>query len=105
MKTTTVIKKLLNEMEPSTEKNEALKLSILTILDSLGTEDPARKARSEALKGKAGRKSHFDIGKAKALRKAGWSIAQMADELGYSEQTVRNQLKKAGVPLPSIIVE
>ncbi len=101
MKTTTVIKELLNEMDLNTEKNKALRLSIVTILNNLGAD----KTKSEYLKGKAGRKSHFDIGKAKALREAGWSIQQMADELGYSEQTVRNQLKKAGIPLPATIVE
>lgn len=97
MKTSTVIKELLNEMELNTEKNKALRLSIITILNNLGAE----KTKSEYLKGKAGRKSYFDIGKAKALREAGWSVAQMAEEMGYCEQTVRTQLKKAGIPLPS----
>lgn len=37
----------------------------------------------------------FDVGKAKALREAGWSVAKIADEMKVSEPTVRKHLKGA----------
>lgn len=37
-----------------------------------------------------------DVGKLYALADAGWSPAKIADELGVSEQTVRNWLNKRG---------
>lgn len=37
----------------------------------------------------------FDVGKAKALRDAGWSVAKIADEMRVSEPTVRKHLKEA----------
>ena len=39
----------------------------------------------------------FDIGKAKALRKAGWTLNGIATEMKVSQQTVANHLKKAGM--------
>ena len=39
----------------------------------------------------------FDVGKAVACYKAGRPVAWIADEMGYTEQTIRNQLRKAGV--------
>lgn len=37
----------------------------------------------------------LDDGKIKALRKAGWSLEKIADEMGCSAQTVSNHLKGA----------
>ena len=39
----------------------------------------------------------FDVGKMGALRKAGWSVIKIADEMGVSEQTVRNYMKREGL--------
>lgn len=39
----------------------------------------------------------FDTGNLGALRRAGWSVAKIADEMGVSEQTVRNHMKKEGI--------
>ena len=39
-------------------------------------------------------KRPVDWGKAKALRKAGWSLAKIADELGVSVPTVSQHLKE-----------
>lgn len=46
-------------------------------------------------KKKNAKKPKLDVGKMIACAKAGWSVAKIADELGCSEQTVRNHLKKA----------
>lgn len=38
----------------------------------------------------------LDVGKIKALRNAGWSLAKIADEMGCAPQTVANKLKEVG---------
>ena len=42
---------------------------------------------------KQGAKKALDIGKVKALRKAGWTFDKIADEMGVSPQTIANRLK------------
>lgn len=54
-------------------------------------EQPKPKAKTKK------QQKPFDIGKAKALRKAGWTLAAIATEMKASRQTVANHLKKAGV--------
>ena len=44
-----------------------------------------------------GAKPIFDKGKLQALRRAGWSVKAIADEMKCSEQTVRNHMKKEGI--------
>lgn len=44
---------------------------------------------------KQGAKKPLDMGKVKALRKAGWSLDKIADEMGVSAQTIANRLKAA----------
>ena len=41
-------------------------------------------------------KKEIDVGKAGALRKAGWSLQKIADEMGVSPQTIANKLKQEG---------
>ena len=43
------------------------------------------------------KKGKYDVGKICALRRASWSVAKIADEIGCSEQTVRNILKREGM--------
>lgn len=43
------------------------------------------------------KKGKYDTGKVCALRRASWSVAKIADEMGCSEQTVRNILKREGM--------
>ena len=43
------------------------------------------------------KKGKYDTGKICALRRASWSVAKIADEIGCSEQTVRNILKREGM--------
>lgn len=40
-------------------------------------------------------KKELDMGKVKALRKAGWTLEKIADEMGCSAQTIANKLKGA----------
>ena len=39
----------------------------------------------------------FDTGKLGALRKAGWSVAKIADEMQVSEATVYKYMKQEGI--------
>ena len=43
------------------------------------------------------KKGKYDVGKICALRRANWSISKIVDEIGCSEQTVRNILKREGM--------
>ena len=45
----------------------------------------------------AQKKGKYDVGKICALRRASWTVAKIADEIGCSEQTVRNILKREGM--------
>lgn len=44
--------------------------------------------------GAGAKRKKVDIGKLKALRKAGWSMKKIGEELGISEGSVFNYLKK-----------
>ena len=39
-------------------------------------------------------RKNLDDGKIRALRKAGWTLEKIADEMGCSPQTVKNRLDK-----------
>ena len=39
-------------------------------------------------------KRELDMGKVKALRDAGWTLAKIADEMGVAPQTIANRLKE-----------
>lgn len=39
-------------------------------------------------------KKELDIGKVKALRKAGWTLEKIADEMGVSSPTISKSLKE-----------
>lgn len=115
------LRELVSLMDGLTPKNEALRVSIVTILNTLERMQNEQKAEAEpapevkpeqaqpkkepekAPAKKRGGKP-FDVGKAKACRAAGRSIAKIADEMGVSDQTVRNHLQKAGVKVGATIV-
>lgn len=40
------------------------------------------------------KKKTIDVGKVKALRNAGWSIAKIADEMGFTQQSIYNCLSR-----------
>lgn len=53
-----------------------------------------QKPKEQKPKKTGGRRKKFDMGKLGALTDGGWSVKDIADELGCSEQTVRNKQKE-----------
>lgn len=90
-----IVKTLIKVMEPASVTDEAIKQAVLALLDQ---EKPKKEAAAKSTSAKKpGRKAKpFDIGKAKACRTAGWSIAKIADEMSCSEPTVKKYLAEAG---------
>ena len=92
------------------EAIEALLVGEQSVRDSAGKDpDPGKKdaapkqqeakpkkAAPTAPQKKPGRKT-VDTGKIKSLRQGGWTVAEIADDLGCSQQTVRNNLAKMGM--------
>ena len=62
----------------------------------MDTKQPEEKKQPETKKPdnwKIGKKKNLDEGKMLALRKAGWTYAQIADEVGCTQQTVINRIQ------------
>ena len=57
------------------------------------TEQEVKPAKPKQVRGPY--KKVLDVGKMKALRKANWTLAQIADEMRCSESTVYKKLKEA----------
>lgn len=60
---------------------------------------PAAANKQQKAAAKQQTKKTFDTGKMIALLKAGWSVAKIADEMGVSDQTIRNRIKQEGIVL------
>lgn len=102
MKNIDVIRELVLSMGDLTPKNEAIRIGIIAVLDKLTQANTQKTAvkkaepkEPEAKPSKRGRKRKFDLGKAKACYDLGWPLKKIAEELGCTEQTVRNNLAKA----------
>lgn len=65
----------------------------LIILNEMDQPE-APKPKEQKPKKTGGRRKKFDMGKLGALTDGGWSVKDIADELGCSEQTVRNKQKE-----------
>lgn len=76
-----------NLAEPRNEVGEA---------DSEAKRKSSEKKKAEKKKAEktGGRKSKYDRGKVAALTKAGWTVEQIADELGCADGTVKYIQKK-----------
>ena len=81
----------LKQHEPRTEAVKATDKVVQEVRGSDTEEEPAgQKKRGAARK-------NIDMGKVRALLKAGWSIAKVADEFNVSDQTMRKRLKEEGL--------
>lgn len=57
-------------------------------------EEPHKSEKPKKASKEPGKNQHYDRGKVAALTKAGWSVKQIADELGCTDNTVRYIQKK-----------
>lgn len=62
---------------------------------------PAPAKPKKSAKKPGPKKKQLDIGKMNALRKAGWSIPKIADEMGVSAPTIRKHLTAMDYPDPN----
>ena len=79
--------------------DRALRTGMLAILDTIEPEEqpePEPKPKKDT-KPKKSTAKDLDVGKIKSLREAGWTLAGIAREMGVSQQTIANHLKKAGM--------
>lgn len=109
MKAADVLRNLIKTMgSGNPELDEALRISALAYLDKLdppeqneekpeqNEEKPEQKPEKTSAPKKK-KQSKIDTGKIKALREGGWTLAGIAREMGCSQQTVANHLKKMGM--------
>ena len=103
-----IAKTLLKYIGRETIENDwAIAQGILVILDGVEVQKTVPETKpvppmGDEVKEKKPKTEHkprkpFDTGKLGALRKAGWSVIKIADEMQVSEQTVRNYMKKEGI--------
>ena len=76
--------------EPAPQPEEIKPAGPFTCADQWAEEQLSKEPAAQ-------KKGKYDVGKTCALRRASWSIAKIADEIGCSEQTVRNILKREGM--------
>lgn len=60
-------------------------------------DEPEEKTEEKPEKKVEKKKLDFDLGKAISLRRGGWTLSKIADEMRCSPQTVANYLERAGV--------
>ena len=117
-----VIRKMVERIRTADEMSEAMRMAVIdiTVVEDARAMTPKEPEKEEPKqeepkeepkedepekpaeepkpkKTKKERKSSVDSGKIGALRKAGWPIAKIADEMQITDQTVRNHLKKLGI--------
>lgn len=88
--------------EPALEKPEFEKFEPAFAMESVeGTSEPAQEEETNTPPNdvpetpkKGAKRKPVDTGKMMALRKAGWNMKKIADELGISESCVYNHLKR-----------
>ena len=90
------IKKLITLFGPDAETNEAIKLAMIALVDTLDDTAPA-KPKAKAAPKKEAKRKNFDTGKLRALLNGGWSVPKIADEMGVDASTIYYHMKKEGL--------
>jgi DNA-binding NarL/FixJ family response regulator len=94
------IKLMINNVGEDLAVDRALRTGMLAILDTIEPEQEQKQPEPEPKPEKKPKKNtakELDIGKIKSLREAGWTLAGIAREMGVSQQTIANHLKKVGM--------
>lgn len=88
MKKMEVVRKLLTYIGKDAEEGKVIAEACLMLMPEEPKKEEPKKEET-----KKGRKP-FDMGKLKALVDGGWAVPKIADEMGVSEQTIRNRMKQ-----------
>lgn len=88
MKKMEVVRKLLTYIGKDAEEDKVIAEACLMLMPEEPKKEEPKKEET-----KKGRKP-FDMGKLKALIDGGWAVPKIADEMGVSEQTIRNRMKQ-----------
>lgn len=88
MKKMEVVRKLLTYIGKDAEEDRVIAEACLMLMPEEPKKEEPKKEET-----KKGRKP-FDMGKLKALVDGGWAVPKIADEMGVSEQTIRNRMKQ-----------
>ena len=101
-----IVKVLLKHIGEDLSQDKAIAAGCITILDATDPKPAVAASRQKATDADApekpaaskpaAKREKFDTGKMKALLQGGWSIPKIADEMGVSDQTVRNHMKREG---------
>ena len=100
-----VVKILLKHISEHPEDASTVASGALSILDGAQKQNTEHDKKQDKPKSGAPKKTatkkrdNFDTGKMIACLRAGWSIAKVADELGVTDQTIRNRMKKEGLTI------
>lgn len=102
-----IVRILLRHYGEHPIQNDALIAGALVILEGAPTKQPEHEPKKIKPKQGAPKKTEpksgaskrepFDVGKLHSLYDGGWSAAMIAEDMGVSEQTVRNHAKKEGL--------
>lgn len=65
--------------------------------DPPSEEKPLLREKEVAKTKPGGAKPKFDVGKLRALRRGNWTVKKIAEEMGCSEATIYNYMKKEGI--------
>lgn len=99
-----ILKLIINKIGTGTkEDDEKLKWIAEVILEGMDQKpkpaksepQPQKKPAKKAPTKKAAPKKTIDYPKAEALRKAGWPVKKIADELGCAEQTLYKHFQES----------
>ena len=88
MKKMEVVRKLLTYIGKDAEEDKVIAEACLMLMPEEPKKEEPKKEET-----KKGRKP-FDMGKLRALIDGGWAVPKIADEMGVSEQTIRNRMKQ-----------
>lgn len=100
-----IVKILLRHYGEHPKQNDVLIAGALVLLEGAPNNETEHEQKKTKPKAGAQKKTapkkrdNFDTGKMIACLRAGWSIAKVADELGVTDQTIRNRMKKEGLTI------
>lgn len=100
-----IVKVILSHIGEDPAQDRALAQGCIVILEGAeSTQAPSKDKPKAESKPKAAPKKRkpFDTGKMKALLNGGWSVKDIADEMGCSVYTIYDHMKKEGLAVGKV---